>query len=37
MDEVDVQVGTGKYGPRVYAYPDGVVQVKQTVKARQRP
>lgn len=32
MDEVDVQAGTGKYGARVYAYPDGVIQVKQTVK-----
>jgi hypothetical protein len=32
MDEVDVQTGAGKYGARVYAYKDGVVQVKQTIK-----
>jgi hypothetical protein len=32
MDEVDVQVGTGRYGARVYAYEDGVTLVKQTLK-----
>ncbi|OGF05526.1 MAG: hypothetical protein A2W00_01695 [Candidatus Eisenbacteria bacterium RBG_16_71_46] len=32
MEEVDVQTGAGRYGARVYAHKDGVVQVKQTVK-----
>ena len=36
MDEVDIQVGAGKNGARVYVHPDGVVLVKQTVKRGDR-